>query len=184
MQSNLRNTGGTSICTYLCGGDEDGLLADLGAVERLARVDVEHEEVAHLGDHEDDVMLRAHLYTIPHHTISHHITSYVNGAGARTYMGVYCTPYNRIGANRYYKCSPKNRCAHETAVLIVVVAYKYTFLPSPAGSRSLSLSRKAAPPHAANPKPTLLQRFLVNKQQRHPLPRPCGLLDTSRHKHA
>lgn len=49
--------------TCLGSGDEDGLLADLRPVEGLARLDVEHEQVAHLGDHEDDVVLRAHLAT-------------------------------------------------------------------------------------------------------------------------
>ena len=48
--------------TDLRGGDEDRLLADLGAVESLSGVDVEHEQVPHFGDHENDVVFRTHLF--------------------------------------------------------------------------------------------------------------------------
>lgn len=46
---------------YLGGSHEDGLLADFRTVQSFARVDVEQEQVAHLGDHEDDIMLGSHL---------------------------------------------------------------------------------------------------------------------------
>mmetsp|Transcript_29299 Transcript_29299/g.55358 ORF Transcript_29299/g.55358 Transcript_29299/m.55358 type:complete len:1135 (-) Transcript_29299:64-3468(-) len=41
----------------LGGGDEDCVGGDPAPVEGPSRVDVEHEEVTHLGDHEDDVVL-------------------------------------------------------------------------------------------------------------------------------
>ena len=46
-----------------CGqDDEDGVLGNARAEQRLAGVNVEHEEKPELRDHEDYVVLRAHLH--------------------------------------------------------------------------------------------------------------------------